>query len=56
MIGWAITFLLIALVAGLFGIAGVVVEMATIVFFVAIILFAIATIVGLIRGQTPTVS
>jgi uncharacterized membrane protein YtjA (UPF0391 family) len=56
MIGWAITFLIIALIAALFGfggIAGVAVEFAKILFFVAIILFAIATIVGLVRGRTP---
>ncbi len=56
MIGWAITFLIIALVAAVFGfggIAGVAVEFAKIFFFVAIILFAIAAVVGLVRGRTP---
>jgi uncharacterized membrane protein YtjA (UPF0391 family) len=58
MIGWAITFLVVALVAALLGfggIAGVAVEFAKIIFFVAIILFAIAAVVGLVRGRAPTV-
>jgi uncharacterized membrane protein YtjA (UPF0391 family) len=58
MLGWAITFLVIALIAavlGFGGIAGLSLEIAKIIFFVAIILFAIAAIVGLLRGRTPTV-
>jgi uncharacterized membrane protein YtjA (UPF0391 family) len=46
---------LIAAVFGFGGIAGVAVEFAKILFFVAIILFAIAAVVGLIRGRTPDV-
>ena len=48
MIGWAVTFLVIALIAG------VAIEAAKIVFFVAIVLFLIAAIVGLVRGRRPT--
>jgi uncharacterized membrane protein YtjA (UPF0391 family) len=58
MFGWAITFLLIALVAavlGFGGIAGAAIEIAKIIFFVAIILFAIAAVVGLVRGRAPNV-
>jgi uncharacterized membrane protein YtjA (UPF0391 family) len=58
MLGWAITFLIVALVAavlGFGGIAGVAIEAAKIVFFVAILLFAISAIVGLVRGRAPTV-
>jgi uncharacterized membrane protein YtjA (UPF0391 family) len=58
MLGWAVTFLVIALIAALLGfggIAGLSMEIAKIIFFVAIILFAIAAIVGLFRGRTPTV-
>jgi uncharacterized membrane protein YtjA (UPF0391 family) len=58
MLGWAVTFLIVALIAALLGfggIAGVAVEAAKIVFFVAIILFAISAIVGLVRGRSPTV-
>jgi uncharacterized membrane protein YtjA (UPF0391 family) len=56
MFGWAITFLIVALVAALFGFAGVVtfaVDIARGIFFVAIGLFVIAAIVGLIRGRPP---
>lgn len=55
MLGWAITFLVIALIAALFGfggIAGVAMEAAKIIFFVAIVLFAISVIVGLFRGRS----
>lgn len=58
MLGWAVTFLIVALVAaflGFGGIAGIAVEAAKIVFFVAIVLFAISAIVGLVRGRSPTV-
>jgi uncharacterized membrane protein YtjA (UPF0391 family) len=41
-------------IAGFGGIAGVAVEAAKIVFFVAIVLFAISVIAGLVRGR-PTV-
>ena len=58
MLGWAVTFLIVALVAavlGFGGIAGVAVEAAKIVFFVTIVLFAISALVGLVRGRAPTV-
>lgn len=57
MIGWAVTFLIIALIAavlGFGGIAGFAVELAKIVFFVAIVLFVISAIFGLMRGRSPT--
>lgn len=57
MLGWALTFLVVALIAavlGFGGIAGFAVEIAKIIFFVAILLFAISAIVGLLRGRTPT--
>ncbi len=55
MLGWAITFLVIALIAALFGfggIAGTAVEAAKIIFFVAIVLFVISALVGLFRGRS----
>ena len=58
MIGWAITFLIVALIAavlGFGGIAGMAVEAAKIVFFVALVLFAISAVVHLMRGRSPTV-
>lgn len=57
MLGWAVTFLVVALVAALLGfggIAGTAMEAAKLVFFVAIVLFAISAIVGLMRGRSPT--
>ena len=58
MLGWALTFLVIALIAavlGFGGIAGFAVEIAKIIFFVAIILFMISAVFALIRGRSPTV-
>ena len=56
MLGWALTFLIVALIAavlGFGGIAGFAVEIAKIIFFVAIILFVISAIFGLMRGRSP---
>jgi uncharacterized membrane protein YtjA (UPF0391 family) len=58
MLGWALTFLIVALIAavlGFGGIAGLSVEIAKIIFFVAVVLFLISALVGLFRGRTPTV-
>jgi uncharacterized membrane protein YtjA (UPF0391 family) len=58
MLGWALTFLVIALIAavlGFGGIAGAAVDIAIIIFYVAIILFVIAAIVGFVRGRSPPV-
>jgi uncharacterized membrane protein YtjA (UPF0391 family) len=57
MLGWALTFLVVALVAavlGFGGIAGLSIEIARIIFFVAIVLFLISAVVGLLRGRSPT--
>lgn len=51
---WVVTFLIIALVAGLLdfaGIAGASIEIAKVVFFIAIALFLISAVVGLARGR-----
>jgi len=58
MLSWVVTFLIIALVAGLLGfggLAGASIEIAKIVFFIAIVLFAVSALVGLMRGGRPTV-
>ena len=55
MLGWALTFLIIALIAaalGFGGIAGTAVGIAKIIFFVAIVLFLISAIAGAIRGRS----
>jgi len=58
MIGWAITFLVVALVAALLGfggIAGTAMEAAKIVFFVALALFLISAVMGAVRGRSPRI-
>jgi uncharacterized membrane protein YtjA (UPF0391 family) len=55
MLGWALTFLIIALIAavlGFGGIAGFAVELAKIIFFVAIVLFVISAVFGFARGRS----
>lgn len=55
MLGWALTFLVIALVAavlGFGGIAGTAIEIAKIIFFVAIILFIVSAVIGMVRGRS----
>jgi uncharacterized membrane protein YtjA (UPF0391 family) len=55
MLSWVVTFLIIALIAGVLGfggIAGASVEIAKIIFFVAVVLFLISAVVGLARGRT----
>jgi uncharacterized membrane protein YtjA (UPF0391 family) len=54
MLGWVVTFLIIALVAGVLGfggIAGASVEIAKIIFFIAVILFLVSAVVGVARGR-----
>jgi uncharacterized membrane protein YtjA (UPF0391 family) len=46
---------LIAAVLGFGGIAGVSIEIAKIIFFVAILLFVISAIFGVVRGRRTTV-
>jgi uncharacterized membrane protein YtjA (UPF0391 family) len=55
MLSWVVTFLVIALIAavlGFGGIAGASVEIAKAIFFIAIILFLVSAVVGLVRGRT----
>jgi uncharacterized membrane protein YtjA (UPF0391 family) len=54
MLGWVVTFLIVALIAGILGfggVAGASIEIAKIIFFVAIILFLVSAVVGLARGR-----
>jgi uncharacterized membrane protein YtjA (UPF0391 family) len=54
MLSWVVTFLIIALIAGILGfggIAGASIEIAKIIFFVALILFLVSAVVGLARGR-----
>jgi uncharacterized membrane protein YtjA (UPF0391 family) len=55
MLSWVVTFLVIALIAGILGfggLAGASIEMAKIIFFIAVVLFLISAVVGLARGRT----
>jgi uncharacterized membrane protein YtjA (UPF0391 family) len=58
MLSWALTFLVVALIAavlGFGGIAGTAIEIAKIIFFVAIILFVISAVMGYMgRGRRTT--
>ena len=59
MLQWAITFMVIALIApvlGFGGIAAVSVEMAKILFFIFIVLFLIAMVAHVVRGKAPPVA
>jgi uncharacterized membrane protein YtjA (UPF0391 family) len=55
MLSWVVTFLIVALVAGILGfggIAGVSIEIAKTIFFIAVVLFLVSAVVGLARGRT----
>ncbi len=56
MLGWAVLFLVIALVAGALGFGGVAsasMEIAQIVFWIFIVLFVVSLIYSLISGRRP---
>jgi uncharacterized membrane protein YtjA (UPF0391 family) len=58
MLSWVVTFLVVALIAavlGFGGIAGASMEIAKVIFFIAIILFLVSAVVGLVRGRGPAV-
>ena len=55
MLGWVVTFLIIALIAGVLGfggVAGASIEIAKIIFFIAVVLFLVSAVVGVSRGRT----
>jgi uncharacterized membrane protein YtjA (UPF0391 family) len=52
MLSWVVTFLVIALIAGILGfggIAGASIEIAKTIFFIAVVLFLVSAVVGLAR-------
>lgn len=56
MLGWAVTFLIIAIIAALFGFTGIAAGAAVIakwIFFIFVVLFLLAAISGAIRGRAP---
>jgi uncharacterized membrane protein YtjA (UPF0391 family) len=55
MFGWVVTFLIVALIAGILGfggIAGASIEIAKIIFLIAIVLFLVSAVIGVTRGRT----
>lgn len=55
MLGWALTFLVVALIAGLLGftaIAGTAIGVAKILFFVFVVLFVVSLVMHLVRGRS----
>jgi uncharacterized membrane protein YtjA (UPF0391 family) len=55
MLSWLVTFLIIALIAGVLGfggLAGASFEIAKAIFFIAVILFLVSAVVGLARGRS----
>jgi uncharacterized membrane protein YtjA (UPF0391 family) len=56
MLGWIVTFLIIALIAaalGFGGIAGTAVGLAKLVFYIFIVLFAVSLLYSLVTGRQP---
>jgi uncharacterized membrane protein YtjA (UPF0391 family) len=55
MLGWVLTFLVVALIAGVLGfggIAGASIEIAKVIFFIAVVLFLVSAIFGAFRGRS----
>ncbi|MBT9473962.1 MAG: DUF1328 domain-containing protein [Pseudomonadota bacterium] len=54
MLGWALTFLVVALIAGVLGftsIAGAAIGIAKILFFVFLVLFVVSLVMHMVRGR-----
>ncbi len=58
MLGWALTFLVIALIAGALGFTGIYVAaagIAKILFFIFVVLFLVSLVMHMVRGRGPTI-
>ena len=56
MLGWALTFLVVALVLGLLGftsIAGAAIGIAKLLFYIFVVLFLVSLVMHLMRGGRP---
>ena len=54
MLGWALTFLVVALIAGVLGftsVAGAAIEIAKVLFVVFLVLFLVSLVLHLFRGR-----
>jgi uncharacterized membrane protein YtjA (UPF0391 family) len=55
MLSWVVTFLIIALIAGILGfggLAGASIEIAKVIFLIAVVLFLVSAVIGVTRGRT----
>jgi uncharacterized membrane protein YtjA (UPF0391 family) len=55
MLGWALTFLVVALIAGVLGfttIAGTAIGVAKILFYVFLVLFLVSLVMNFVRGRS----
>ena len=58
MLGWALMFLLVALLAGLFGFGGIATTsmgIAQVLFFIFLLGFLVTLVVHLLRGRAPPI-
>ena len=58
MLSWALTFLVVALIAALLGftgVAGAAVGIAQLLFWVFVVLFLVSILASLLRGKSPPV-
>jgi uncharacterized membrane protein YtjA (UPF0391 family) len=58
MLGWAVTFLIVAIIAGVFGFGGIAsasVGIAQILFFIFLLGFLVTLVVHLLRGRAPPI-
>ena len=58
MLGWALTFLIVAVIAGVLGFGGIAsasVGIAQILFFVFLVVFLVTLLLHLLRGRTPSI-
>ena len=58
MLGWALTFLVIALIAGALGFTGIYIAaagIAKILFFIFVVLFLVSLVMHMVRGRGPTI-
>lgn len=56
MLNWALSFLVVAIIAAVFGYTGIAAEavgIAKIIFIVFIVLFLVAALMGAVRGRAP---
>jgi uncharacterized membrane protein YtjA (UPF0391 family) len=58
MLRWALIFLIVAIVAAIFGFGDIVyfaTDIAKILFFVFIVVFVVMLVLGLVKGKTPKI-